>query len=90
MAVLTAFTEAYLRWVTPPHYISFPGSAIPSQDSAEHRYTVRHKLWNKYTTILKYLKRFQMYLEMSREFLSGSWQYVSNLRALQAPSAQSW
>ena len=57
--VHNSLQEGHMQWVTPPHNISFPGSAIPNQGSAEHRYDVRHKLWNKYTTIFKYLKRFQ-------------------------------
>jgi hypothetical protein len=73
-----------------PHSIPFPASAIPDRRSAELLYFVRQKLRNKYTTYFKYLKRFQIYLEMSRGFLSGSWQYRSDLRALQAPSVQFW
>lgn len=32
--------------------------------------------------ILKYSEKFQVYLEISRVFLSGSWQYWSNGRGL--------
>jgi hypothetical protein len=35
---------------------------------------------------LKYREKLQMSLEISREFLSGSWQYWSNLRALPTAS----
>jgi hypothetical protein len=57
-------------------------SVFPNQGSAEHRQGFREKSWNKQIKILKYREKFQISLEISREFLSGNWQYWSNLRAL--------
>jgi hypothetical protein len=37
-------------------------------------------------TISKYHKTLKIYLEISREFLSGDWQYWSNLPALPTDS----
>jgi hypothetical protein len=59
---------------------------FPNQGSAEHRQGFREKSWNKQIKILKYREKFQISLEISREFLYGNWQYWSNLRAVPAAS----
>ena len=96
MAVLRALTKVKKRRGKRRLAISYPshldffssGSAFPNPVSAEHRQGIREKLWNKYIQKFgkKTLEQFQLYLEISREFLSGNWQYWSNLRAIQAPS----
>jgi hypothetical protein len=42
----------------------------------------REKSWNRWINVLKYREKFQIYLEISQEFLSSSWQCCSNLRVL--------
>jgi hypothetical protein len=59
---------------------------FPNQGSAEHRQGFREKSWNKQIKFLKYREKFQISLEISREVLSGNWQYWSNFRALPTAS----
>ena len=44
------------------------------------------KSWSKLITISKYREKFLICLEISREVLSGNWQYWSNPRALPTAS----
>jgi hypothetical protein len=74
-----------LRQLTGP-LLPSPRSVFPNQGSAEHRLGFRDKSWNKQIQILKYREKFQISLEISREFLSGNWQYWSNLRAVPTAS----
>jgi hypothetical protein len=49
--------------------------AFAIQRSAEHRKGLREESRSEYIRILKYRKKYQKSLEISQEFLSGSWQY---------------
>ena len=96
MAVLRALTKVKKRRGKRRLAISYPshldffssGSAFPNPVCAEHRQGIREKLWNKYIQqILKKHWNNSNYTSKYRgNFLSGNWQYWSNLRAIQAPS----
>lgn len=50
-------------------------TACPKEGAGEHHLGLREKSWDKYIEMLEFREKFVMSLEISREYLSGNWQY---------------